>query len=188
MKLFLVTALGLTAIALAAHSQELTAPAAPPPPMMDQAPVQQYPAQAAPMPPIEQYPAQQAIAPGDQSAAPIPPPTLQAQRQGNVTFISGGAGDEDRQTLQSVKSQYNLRLQFALQKSGEFLADVNVTVVDGQGRTILDTNSDGPLFYAQLPAGHYKLTVTNQGQAQTRSIAVSASGAQAIDFYWPSST
>ena len=176
MKLFLVTALSLTVIALAAHSQELRPMPQPIPPVQQQMP--SYSAQPMPM---ETAPAQQAV-------VPEAPPTLKAQRQGDVTYITGGAGDEDRQTLASVKSQYNLRLQFALAKSGEFIADVNVTLVDAKGRTVLDAVSDGPYFFAHLAPGRYKLSVTSNGQTQTRNTTVSASGGQAIDFYWNSTT
>ncbi len=175
MKLFLITALSLTAIALAAHSQEFQPRPIPP--------IQPYPTQQmAPITPMEAAPAQQAIVP----PPPMAPPTLQSQRQGDVSYITGGAGDEDRQTLQSVKSQYNLRLQFALTKSGQFIADVNVTLVDTKGRTVLDAISDGPYFFAHLAPGRYKLSVTNQGQTQSRDVNVSASGGQAMDFYWNS--
>jgi hypothetical protein len=197
MKLFLTVALSLTAIALVAHAQE--APSYPPPPGP---PSQGY--TAAPLPP-DMPPANTEIIP---PAPPsyVPPPAQQAvtpstampqdqaqdqassgpqpQTQGNVTFVSGGAGDEDRDALKAMENQYNLRLLFAVRGSGAFLAGVNVTLTDAQGHVALDTTSDGPIFYAHVPAGRYKLTVSDQGQSQSATVSVSSTGAVAQSFYW----
>ena len=104
---------------------------------------------------------------------------LQPQTQGTISFISGGRSSDERDALRQMQSRYNLRLQFAVQRSGEYLANVNVTVTDAKGATLLDAISDGPLFYAQLPAGRYHLTVTSDGKSETRNITVPASGAGA---------
>ena len=113
------------------------------------------------------------------------PPALEPQRQGEITFVSGGTGDEDRAAMRQAARDYNLRLQFAIQGTGEYLADVGVTLADASGRTVLDTISDGPLFFARVPPGRYKLTVIESGKSQSRNIAVAAEGALAQSFYWP---
>ncbi|HLI21509.1 MAG TPA: hypothetical protein VKV32_10355 [Stellaceae bacterium] len=214
MKLFLTVALSLTLIALVAHAQGIAPsyppPSAPPPgyaappPPPDMAPPEAMPQTPPPgtemMPPPAAPPAssemvpppppapQQTVTPGMRPPYPAqtqsaPPPALQAQQQGNITFVSGGAGDEDRDALKQVESQYNLRLLFAA-RNGDFLANIGVTLADARGRTLLDTVSDGPIFYAHVPPGRYRVTVSNQGQAQTRDVNMGASGAASLDFYW----
>ncbi len=121
-----------------------------------------------------------------QSPAASEAPALTPQQQGQISFISGGASADDRETLQSMAGNYNIRLMFAEQSSGDYLAGVGVTLVDGRGNTVLNTISDGPLFYAHAPAGHYRVTVAINGRSQTRSIDVGAGGgARAQSFYWP---
>lgn len=207
MKLFLTVALSLTAIALIAHAQQLP-PSYPPPPAP---PPGYYPPPPPPpdmpppgatdqmipppdqAPPAEQAPSpQQAVNPATQ---PMPAQAqqdqgqsssasaLQAQQQGNITFVSGGAGDDDRAALKQVESQYNLRLLFAA-RNGDYLANVGVTLADAHGHTLLDTIAEGPIFYAHVPPGRYKLTVSNQGQSQSHDITVGASGTVSQDFYW----
>ena len=56
-----------------------------------------------------------------------------------------------------------MRLMFALAGSGEYLADVTVKLVDAYGDTVLDAVSDGPLFYARVPPGRYRITVASAG-------------------------
>lgn len=198
MKLFLAVALSLTVIALMAHAQE-TAPSyppppgpppgyyPPPPPPPDMAPPEAPPASTEVIPPPPSAPpSQQAVTPvvpPVQQTQTQSPPALQAQQQGNITFVSGGAGDEDRDALKQVESQYNLRLLFAA-RNGDFLANVGVTLADAKGHTLLDTIADGPIFYAHVPPGRYRLTVSNEGQSQTRNISIGPSGVVSQDFYW----
>jgi hypothetical protein len=158
-----------------------TAEVIPPPPSQapayQQAPAYRQQYQQA-MPPV-MPPAQNRV----QQQAPMPP-ALQAQRQGDITFVSGGAGDEDRDALKQVESQYNLRLLFAA-RNGDFLANIAVTLSDARGNAVLDTISDGPIFYARVPPGRYRLTVSNLGQSQSRNINI-GNGAVRQDFYWAS--
>ncbi|HEY3918912.1 MAG TPA: carboxypeptidase-like regulatory domain-containing protein [Stellaceae bacterium] len=194
MKLFLTVVLSLVMIALVAHAQLMSPGYPPPPPPPGHYPPPPPPPAMAPEappsatemmppPPTMAPPApapQQAITPPQ---PPAPPAALQAQQQGNITFVSGGAGDEDRDALKQVENQYNLRLLFAA-RNGDYLADVDVTLADARGNAVLDTISDGPIFYAHVPPGRYKLTVSNQGQSQSRDVTISASGAVHQDFYW----
>lgn len=196
MKLFLTVALSLMMIAWVAHAQ--SAPPYPPPPGPPAAGYSAPPTMAPEAPP----PGAAQMIPPPPSAMPVPPPApqqavtpvpvpsqgnsssaLQAQQQGNIAFVSGGAGDEDRTALKQVESQYNVRLLFAA-RDGAFLANIGVTLADARGATVLDTISDGPIFYAHVPPGRYRLTVSNQGQTQTRDVTVSAGGAVHQDFYW----
>jgi hypothetical protein len=113
------------------------------------------------------------------------PSSLQPQTQGAVSFISGGSSSDERDALRKMQSQYNLRLQFAVQRSGEYLANVNVTVADAKGGTVLDAISDGPFFFVQLAPGRYRLTATSDGKGETRNLVIPANGFVAQDFYWP---
>jgi hypothetical protein len=193
MKLFLTVALSLTLIALIAHAQQLPPSYPPPtypPPGAYPPPPPPAPPEVAPtaMPPAY-APAPAQVVPGpttpppDQVQSSPSAPALQAQQQGNVTFVSGGAGDEDRAALKQVESQYNLRLTFVA-RSGAFLANIAVTLADARGNAVLDTISDGPIFFARVPPGRYRLTVSNQGQSQSRDVTINDRGAVRQDFYW----
>ncbi|HUN53196.1 MAG TPA: hypothetical protein VMU42_18865 [Candidatus Sulfotelmatobacter sp.] len=114
---------------------------------------------------------------------PVNPP--QAQRQGDITFVTGGVGDEGRSEMQQVAPRYNLRLLFAQQGTGAYLADVTVNLDNARGQPVLAAKSDGPLFYADVPPGRYKLVVAYAGRSQTRPIDVGHAGAIARSFYWP---
>jgi hypothetical protein len=109
---------------------------------------------------------------------------LDVKTAGDVSYVSGGVGVSSREALEQAKKDFNLRLLFAYARSGEYLSNIGVKIVDRSGNTILDAVSDGPFFYAKLPAGSYRVSADNAGQVQTRSVRVPASGAAVADFYW----
>jgi hypothetical protein len=207
MKLFLTVALSLTMIALIAHAQSYPPSAYPPPPTNYPPPAYMPPPPPPPtteiippvpgamqvVPPPPSYPSpQQAVTPAmppmqnqAQQQAPSTP-ALQTQQQGNITFVSGGASSDDRDALKQIENQYNLRLMFAA-RNGDYLANIAVTLSDARGNAVLDTIAEGPIFYAHVPPGRYRLTVSNQGQSQNRDLTISK-GATRQDFYWASAS
>jgi hypothetical protein len=104
---------------------------------------------------------------------------------GSVSYVSGGVGTESLDRLNSLARDFNLKLVFAL-KSGDFLSDVRVVIIDAKGMTLLDTMSEGPWFLSKLPAGNYQVVATFAGKAEKRQIAVAATKLRTIDFRWGS--
>lgn len=119
-----------------------------------------------------------------QTQPPVAPSALQPQRQGDIAFVSGGVGAANREAMKAVRDRYNLRLLFAAH-SGAYIANVGVTLVNARGRAVLDTVADGPLFYARVPPGRYRVTVSSQGRTIARTVTISARGAVDEDFHWP---
>lgn len=112
------------------------------------------------------------------------PQAVQSHSAGGVTFASGGVGDEGKAAMHAIESGYNLRLLFAVQGSGEFLANVRVRLVDRNGNTLVDTVADGPYFFANLAPGTYEVVVMGQGRVITRSVDISGTGAISRTLYW----
>ena len=101
-----------------------------------------------------------------------------------IPYVSGGIGSSEREEMALVKSNYNLRLLFAVQGSGAYLADIKVRVSETAGATLLTAVSKGPWFYVKLVPGRYLLTLDKAGQIQTREVTVPANGAIQEAFYW----
>lgn len=108
---------------------------------------------------------------------------------GDIRYVSGGIGESERAELEALSSQFNLRLLFATEGSGEYLSSVQVNILDAQGGQVLSAQSKGPWFLAQLPAGDYSLEVTPSGvrgqdETQRKTFKVDGSGQTRLDFYW----
>jgi len=83
-------------------------------------------------------------------------------REGSITFLSGGIGQQERETLKEMGKEYTLKLIFS-NKNGEYLSDVAVKVWDQNNKTILTAVSDGPWLFINLPSGTYHLDANFKG-------------------------
>jgi|GEM_PF-3233040 len=86
-----------------------------------------------------------------------------------IPLLSGGVGGSDRAMIESQQSSYALKLVFSGQ-GGAFLSDVNVTLADKAGNTVLSTVTDGPILLVSPPAGTYKMTATASGIVKTQNV------------------
>jgi hypothetical protein len=82
-----------------------------------------------------------------------------------------------------MERNYDLKLIFAT-REGNYLSDVNVTIVDEQGRKVLETVSEGPWFYTKLPAGKYKVTAEARGKTYQQVVQVSPQKQTQLQFHW----
>jgi len=104
------------------------------------------------------------------------------QKEGSITYITGGIGDEEREVLKSVKNDYNLSIMSA-GTSGAFVGDTHIVIHDRTGQEVLNTDA-GPLFYAKLPAGRYIVEGTSEGQTRKQAINVASHQPAHVHFSW----
>ncbi|OHC70197.1 MAG: hypothetical protein A2045_01410 [Rhodocyclales bacterium GWA2_65_20] len=116
------------------------------------------------------------------AAQPAAASPVDASYQG-LPYLDGGVGEEERAQLLARENDFNLKLVFA-EKSGAYLADVELAVVDAKGQTVLEIKSAGPIVLAQLPAGSYRVKALSNGQMEQKSAAISGRGRSALIFRW----
>jgi len=146
----------------------------------------------APLPRSNFYAGSESAAPLSQSPAATPgsPASrlMQVRVDQGIRYISGGVGEGERAELNALSNQFNLRLMFAMQGSGEYLSAVRVNILDPRGGSILSVESKGPWFLAQLPPGDYivEASATDQAsqQPQRKKAHIEGSGQSRLDFYW----
>lgn len=110
---------------------------------------------------------------------------LQPQTQGEVTFVSGGIGGDERDALQAMRADYNLSLLFSMQGTGEYFSDVAVRISDANNQTVLDTVSDGPMLFAKLKPGRYRVSAEHEGHAIRKTVTVAGKRRAPLSFTWP---
>ena len=109
-----------------------------------------------------------------------------AETQGAVTYRTGGIGQSEAAAMRQAERNYPLSLEFA-ERAGPknwFLANVEVTIKDQHGNTVLQTFSDGPFLLAKLPAGRYTVTATDNGASQTRHVTIAKGTPERLFFDW----
>src|SRR3990167_7162022 len=107
----------------------------------------------------------------------------QIMTSGQVTFASGGVGEDSLQRMEALSKDFNLKVIFAL-KAGNYLADVAVVISDARGAKVLETVSEGPWFLAKLPPGKYQFTATYESESFTRATTIPATGQRELIFRW----
>lgn len=108
--------------------------------------------------------------------------TMQPVQAGNVSYITGGIGDDERASLLAMKKNYNLRVM-NMQKGGAYVGATHITVRDLKGGALLDLSA-GPILLAQLPPGKYTLTASNEGHNRTEQVRLDGAKAAALNFTW----
>lgn len=111
---------------------------------------------------------------------PAPQPTLAPG-----SYLSGGIGEQDRQDIRVTSDLYNLRLTFAENGTGAYVAGVTVVIEPiGQGAHYDPFVDCGPLFNVVVQPGAYRVAATYAGVTLTKIFRVSK-GATLGTFYWP---
>ena len=165
------------------HESEDATPALPDPPPRPVPPT----AGPEPMPEAQypQYPPQYPQYADDAGPGWSPPGGfLRVQDYQGIRYVSGGVGEGERAALDALSGQFNLRLLFAMQGSGDYLADVRVNVVDSRGAVVLNASSNGPWFLVALPPGSYTVEVSAMDQTQRQSANIGGSSQSRLNFYW----
>ena len=100
-----------------------------------------------------------------------------------ISYMSGGIGEEERDTLAQLGQAYDLKLIFA-DTTGHYLSEVSVGITDERGHQILAAVSHGPWFFANLPAGRYHVLAAAQGYTREQIVQVSPQHQSRLAFSW----
>ncbi|MDP1665903.1 MAG: carboxypeptidase regulatory-like domain-containing protein [Methylobacter sp.] len=109
---------------------------------------------------------------------------IKPQTQGEVTFVTGGVGENERNAMQAMRAEYNLNLLFSVRDTGEYLSDVTVRITDSRGNTLMESVSDGPMLFAKLKPGRYIISA-DRGDGQVIHKKVMVKQRTALSFTWP---
>lgn len=116
------------------------------------------------------------------SYAEAQPPEV--QKANGVTFVSGGVGDDAMAALTAIESEYDLKL-FLVGQSGVYLSDIQITVIDAQGKGLILTTSEGPVLLANLPTGTYVISAQKNDHRIEQSISVIRGKLRTVYFRFP---
>jgi hypothetical protein len=111
---------------------------------------------------------------------------LEIREQNDISFVSGGVGDEQQDVLDAAVGRFNLKVTLA-GTDGKYLGGSTIRIEDQSGNTMLDTQATGPLFLAKLPQGHYTVHARAAGKsAITRKVNVPGTGQADLVLSWTS--
>jgi hypothetical protein len=80
-------------------------------------------------------------------AAPTP------QQRNGISYINGGVGMEEQNAMRALSADYNLRLTFATKQTGAYRSDVQLSIADAKGNSVLNV-AEGKTFKRSVRIGN----------------------------------
>jgi hypothetical protein len=109
-----------------------------------------------------------AVALTSTAALAVPTP----HQQNGVTYVNGGVGLEEQAAMKAQRADYNLLLTFATQQSGAYRSDIQLDIMDAKGTDLLSVANVGPMFFAKLTPGTYRISAAAEGKTFKRTVKV----------------
>jgi hypothetical protein len=107
-----------------------------------------------------------------------------AQHQQNgIMYLNGGVGQDEQSAMRAQRADYNLQLTFATNQSGAFRSDVQLDITDAKGASLLSVPNAGPMFFAKLTPGTYRISAAAEGKTFKRTVKIGA-GAKEMTLHW----
>jgi hypothetical protein len=107
---------------------------------------------------------------------------IQKGKTNDVEYMAGGVGIGERQAMEEMAKDYNLKVVFA-KVQGNYLADIPVAIMKPTGEKVLETLANGPWLFAKLPYGEYTVKAKYNGVERTRTLMVGRELRVAM-FHW----
>lgn len=115
-------------------------------------------------------------------AVPGAAPSPAVQRAGGVDYLNGGAGEEERATMNAQRAAFPLRIVFS-EPGGAYVVADHVDISRGNAK-VLGIERAGPLLMLKLPPGEYAVDTSYLGRTARRHVRVGAGGTQ-VDWKLP---
>jgi hypothetical protein len=85
--------------------------------------------------------------------------------------------------MRALRADYNLQLTFATRQTGAYRSDVQLDITDAKGASVLSVANTGPMFFAKLPPGTYRISAAAEGKTFKRSVKL-GNGAKEMVLHW----
>jgi hypothetical protein len=108
---------------------------------------------------------------------------LEVHQQGDMSYVTGGIGEDESDALQATQHNYNLHVMNA-DKDGHFSDDIRIVISDPKHTVLLDTVG-GPLFYANVPSGRYLVEGFSDTQSKKQTVTIAGNKTVRVRFVWP---
>lgn len=101
------------------------------------------------------------------------PPAFQAV--GDIAYLCGGIGSDERRALEALRGQARVEIVFASAQRGAYLSDVRLALrKDGTTGPEVEVVSNGPVCLVDAPPGRYRLEARLGDVVRRRTVTVPA--------------
>jgi hypothetical protein len=110
------------------------------------------------------------------------------QSQGQTEFVTGGIGRDESEVMKKEGRTWPLLLELTQTSASrpEYISDVQITIKDKSGNTVLDVTADGPYMLIRLAPGRYSLDATYESVTLHRDVTLEKGQNRRIALVWRS--
>lgn len=101
-----------------------------------------------------------------------------------AAYLSGGISKDEEIHMQKIAGRWPLRMIFSERRDNEFVAAVKLKVTDAKGHQVLALDNAGPMTYAKVPPGDYRVVATFHGTTEVRDAKVDPKKGADVYFHW----
>lgn len=109
------------------------------------------------------------------------------QSQGETEFMTGGIGKDESEAILQEGRAWPLMLELAQASAprAEYISDVQISIKDKSGNTVLDIGAEGPYVLVKLPPGKYALDAVYESVKLHRHLDIREGDHKKISLLWP---
>jgi hypothetical protein len=96
------------------------------------------------------------------------------KEQAGVRWVCAGIGEDEREAFAKLEAGSSLKLVFAAGKQGQYLANVDVILVERDGkRAAVKFTAQAPICLIQAPPGRYQVEASFRDEKRSAATTVS---------------
>ena len=113
------------------------------------------------------------------SATVAPAPSwaaVQERTPEGIAYMEGGIGADEIDVLMAQRASYSLSVRVAAARSGAFLPDAHLRIVDATGAVRFDQQMHAPWLLIDLPPGRYVIEAVHEGDVRLGEVTLAPHG------------
>ena len=101
---------------------------------------------------------------------------VQERTPEGIAYMEGGIGAEEVDVLMAQRASYSLSVRVAAVRSGAFLPDAHLRIVDATGALRFDHQMHAPWLLIDLPPGRYVIEAVHEGDVRLGEVTLAPHG------------
>lgn len=109
---------------------------------------------------------------------------LQPKEQNGISYLEGGIGIDESRVLQQTRG-YNLQITLSSGPDNKYQSGAELRIESTNGQPVLTLQNIGPMLWAKVPAGHYQVIASLDGQQLRQQVVVDGTAPVKVNLHWP---
>jgi hypothetical protein len=101
---------------------------------------------------------------------------LAFQRSGDIAWVCGGVGSEERRALDSMRREAGLEVLLVTAPRGAYIAGAQLSLTPATGGAPVTLDAEGPTCLVKAPPGRYRIDASYDGTTRHANARIANAG------------